>query len=82
TKKLERVLSTPAGAESTGLQGVDDLNGWTYILSSFQHAGEYTSGTVASIKTTGSDVDKALNTAYKNKVAATVGYITGSVKLV
>lgn len=78
SKKLERVLSAPAGAECTGLHGVDDLNGWTYILSSFQHAGEYTSGTTAAVK---SAVDAAVNKEYKNKTAASVGYITGSVKL-
>jgi hypothetical protein len=25
------------GAESTGLHAVDDINGWTYIMSNFQH---------------------------------------------
>src|SRR5690606_12908305 len=29
TKQLARLLSCPAGAESTGLQSVDELNGWT-----------------------------------------------------
>lgn len=81
TQSLDRVLSAPAGAESTGLHGVDDLNGWTYILSSFQHPGEYTKATVADIKTAGSAVDKALDAAYKSKTSASVGYITGSVKL-
>jgi len=80
TQSLARVLSTPAGAESTGLQGVDDLNGWTYILSSFQHPGEYGSAWTSEIKA-GTAVDAAINTNYKNKLAASVGYITGSVKL-
>lgn len=35
-----RLLSTPAGAESTGLHAVDSVNGWTYIMSNFQHAGD------------------------------------------
>lgn len=78
TKSLARILSAPAGAECTGLQGVDELNGWTYILSSFQHAGEYTSGTVDAVKNA---IDAEVNKNYKNKVAASVGYITGSVKL-
>lgn len=39
TGKLARVLSCPAGAESTSLQAVDDLNGFMYIISSFQHPG-------------------------------------------
>ncbi|MEB2348338.1 MAG: DUF839 domain-containing protein [Comamonadaceae bacterium] len=78
TRKLERVLSAPAGAECTGLHGVDDLNGWTYILSSFQHAGDYTSGTTQAVK----DAATApLNANYKDMLAATVGYITVSEKL-
>jgi secreted PhoX family phosphatase len=50
TGRLQRVLSSPAGAECTGLQAVEDLNGWTYFLSGFQHAGEYTSSTVQAVK--------------------------------
>ena len=73
--KLERLLSCPAGAESTGLHGVEDLNGWTYILSSFQHAGEYTDATVQAVR---SAVDAEINKNYKNKVAATVGYVTAT----
>jgi secreted PhoX family phosphatase len=76
TGKLARVLSTPAGAESTGLHGVDDLNGWTYILSSFQHPGEYTSASVADIKT--GAVNTAINANYNDKLSASVGYITGT----
>ncbi|MBP6893288.1 MAG: DUF839 domain-containing protein [Pseudacidovorax sp.] len=41
TKKLSRILSTPAGAESTGLHAVDEINGWTYIMSNFQHPGDW-----------------------------------------
>ena len=40
TKQLIRILSTPAGAESTGLHAVDEVNGWTYIMSNFQHPGD------------------------------------------
>ena len=78
TQSLARILSAPAGAESTGLHGVDDLNGWTYILSSFQHPGEYTSATAQAVKDA---VDANVNQNYKNKTAACVGYITGAVKL-
>jgi hypothetical protein len=42
TKTLSRVLS-PAGAESTGLHAVDKINGWTYIMSNFQHPGDWES---------------------------------------
>jgi secreted PhoX family phosphatase len=38
-----RILSTPAGAESTGLHAVDNINGWTYIMSNFQHSGDWES---------------------------------------
>ena len=38
--KLVRVLSLPMGAESTGLQVVDNLNGHAYIMSNYQHAGD------------------------------------------
>ncbi len=40
TKKLARILSTPMGAESTGLQVVDNMNGFAYIMANYQHAGD------------------------------------------
>lgn len=40
TGKLVRILSLPAGAESTGLQVVDNMNGFAYITSNYQHAGD------------------------------------------
>jgi secreted PhoX family phosphatase len=42
TKTLSRV-SVPAGAESTGLHAVDEINGWTYVMSNFQHPGDWES---------------------------------------
>jgi uncharacterized protein len=41
TKELALLQSTPAETESTGLHAVDELNGWTYIVSNFQHAGDW-----------------------------------------
>jgi hypothetical protein len=41
TKELSRILSTPSGAESTGLHAVDEMNGFTYIMSNFQHPGDW-----------------------------------------
>ncbi len=38
--KLVRILSLPMGAESTGLQVVDNMNGHAYIMSNYQHAGD------------------------------------------
>jgi secreted PhoX family phosphatase len=41
TKALTRVLSVPAGAECTGLQPVDNLNGFSYVMSAMQHVGDW-----------------------------------------
>jgi uncharacterized protein len=38
---LSLILSVPAGTESTGLQAVDDFNGFACVMSNFQHPGEY-----------------------------------------
>jgi len=72
TKRLSRVLSVPAGGESTGLHAVDEINGWTYIMSNFQHAGDssYVRGQTA--------LNNAINANYDNKFAAAVGYITAT----
>ncbi|MEW6693101.1 MAG: alkaline phosphatase PhoX [Pseudomonadota bacterium] len=43
TKKLTRILNLAAGAESTGLQIVDDLNGYAYIMANSQHQGDWIS---------------------------------------
>ena len=75
TGRLQRLLSSPAGAECTGLQGVDDLNGWTYILSGFQHAGDYTSATVQAVKDAAGPV---ITANYKGLMkGAAIGYISG-----
>ncbi|MDD2881674.1 MAG: DUF839 domain-containing protein [Rhodoferax sp.] len=75
TKVLSRVMSTPAGAEATGLHAVDELNGWTYIMSNFQHPGDW--GSIHSIvKTT---LDPLIKANYKDKFGAAVGYLTGEV---
>jgi secreted PhoX family phosphatase len=74
TKKLARVASMPAGAEATGLSVVDDLNGWTYITSNFQHAGDW--GSIHNIvKPT---LDPLVRANYKDRFAAAVGYLTAS----
>jgi uncharacterized protein len=41
TRELSRILSVPTGAEATGLQAVDNYNGSSYIMSNFQHPGEF-----------------------------------------
>ena len=73
TKTLSRIMSIPAGGESTGLHAVDELNGWTYIMSNFQHAGDW--GSIHSkVKTT---LDPLIKANYKDKFGAAVGYLTG-----
>jgi secreted PhoX family phosphatase len=73
TRQLSRLLSVPAGGESTGLHAVDDINGWTYIMSNFQHPGDW-GGIHAGVKTT---LDPLVRANYKDKFGAAVGYLTG-----
>jgi hypothetical protein len=67
TRKLSRILSLPAGAESTGLQAVDNLNNFSYVMSSYQHAGDYTGKPSADTK--------ARLDALINKRQAAIGYL-------
>ena len=53
TKLLSRILSAPAGGECTGLQVVDDLNGFAYVMSGFQHAGDLADVAKPPVSTTG-----------------------------
>lgn len=72
TKALSRIMSLPAGAESTGLHAVDEINGWTYIMSNFQHAGDW--GSIHNIvKPT---LDPLVRANYSNNFGAAVGYLT------
>ncbi len=68
TGDLARILSCPSGAESTGLHAVDDVNGFNYIMSNFQHPGEW-NGLPAA-------VEDALNANYNDRFSAAVGYLT------
>ena len=73
TKQLSRVMSIPSGGESTGLHAVDEINGWTYIMSNFQHAGDW--GAIhAKVKDT---LDPMIRANYRDKAGAAVGYLTG-----
>ncbi|MBP8297107.1 MAG: DUF839 domain-containing protein [Burkholderiales bacterium] len=74
TKQLSRLMSIPAGGESTGLQAVDELNGWTYIMSNFQHPGDW--GSIH--KVVKDQLDPLIDTNYKNKFGAAVGYLTAT----
>ena len=73
TRVLSRIMSIPSGGESTGLHTVDELNGWTYIMSNFQHAGDW--GSIhGNVKAT---LDPLIKANYKDKFGAAVGYLTG-----
>ena len=74
TKNLSRLLSCPAGAESTGLHAVDQINGWTYIMSNFQHPGDWKSPIHDKVK---ARLDPLIKANYKNRFGAAVGYLTG-----
>ncbi|CAB1208576.1 PhoX family protein [Acinetobacter bouvetii] len=86
TGTLDRILSTPAGAESTGLHAVDEVNGWTYIMSNFQHPGDEWNRFYKIDAATGArsglsadllaQLDTAIDANYNKKFAAAVGYIT------
>jgi secreted PhoX family phosphatase len=78
TKVLSRVMSVPAGGESTGLHAVDQLNGWTYIMSNFQHPGDW-GGIHNVVKPT---LDPLVRANYKDKFGAAVGYLTGELSQV
>ncbi len=68
TKKLTRILSAIVGAENTGLQVVESLGNYAYIMSNNQHHGDWSTGKNA-------EVDKALATI--DKFDADIGYIGG-----
>lgn len=73
TRELSRILSCPAGAESTGLHAVDDLNGFSYIMSNFQHAGDWESPLHDKVK----DVLEPLEDKnYNGRYSSAVGYLT------
>ncbi len=87
SRKLSRLLSTPAGAESTGLHAVDDINGFTYVMSNFQHAGDWelkkdeagnvTGGLHVKVYQTLDPLIKANYADKTGKLGAAVGYLTG-----
>jgi hypothetical protein len=74
TGKLARILSCPAGAESTGLQAVDDLNGFAYIMSNFQHAGDWEKGLHDKVR---ASLAPLIDKQYRRRRSAAVGYIHG-----
>lgn len=73
TKQLSRILSLPAGAEATGLQNVDNLNGFRYIMSNFQHPGDEMI-LPSKLKT---EVEALINLVWDQKKSGAVGYMSG-----
>lgn len=72
--ELARILSVPAGAEATGLQAINNLNGFAYLMSNFQHPGDYIGTTSAEVI---SQVDGLIDEMWNNKKKSAVGYISG-----
>jgi uncharacterized protein len=70
---LARILSTPSGAESTGLHAVDEVNGFSYIMSNFQHAGDWETPLHDIVKPT---LDPLVRANYSDRYSAAVGYVT------
>jgi len=84
TQQLSKLLSTPAGAECTGLQAVDNINGFAYLMSGFQHAGDdlsynATTGTGSlNGKTVPADLMSAISSNWGGiKQKSAVGYVKG-----
>ncbi|WP_374429828.1 PhoX family protein [Ideonella dechloratans] len=75
TQTLNRVMSTPSGAESTGLHAVDKINGWTYVMSNFQHPGDWESPLHDIVKPT---LDPIIRANYDDRFGAAVGYLTAT----
>jgi hypothetical protein len=80
TNALSRILTVPAGAECTGLQAVDNLNGFAYVMSAFQHAADwsFTSGQdalkAAVLSNYGPSAPFGAKTVAKKAV---LGYVSG-----
>ncbi len=74
TGELARLLSCPAGAESTGLQTADDVNGFAYIMSNFQHPGDWEAPLHDKVKAA---LAPLVDRNYRGRRSAAVGYIEG-----
>ena len=74
TGKLARVMSCPVGAESTGLSVEDDINGFAYVTSNFQHPGDWEEGLHDVVR---AEVEPLINQNYNDRRSSAVGYITG-----
>jgi hypothetical protein len=73
TRQLARILSCPAGAESTGLAAAHEINGWTYIASNAQHPGDWVRGLHDRVREV---LAPMIGTNYRGGFGAAVGYLT------
>jgi uncharacterized protein len=71
TKVLSRILSVPAGGECVCLQAVDNLNGFAYLMSGFQHPGDW------AFTASQAPLNDAIKAAWGDKKKAAIGYISG-----
>ena len=76
TKELSRILSIPAGAEATGLAALDNRNGFSYIMSNFQHPGDELSGKQITAVDK-NELIKAMQDTIGIDRTGGVGYISG-----
>lgn len=82
TGKLTRILTHASGAEATGLQVIDNLNGHAYVMGNNQHQGEWIKSMPEGVK---SRLTEAAKVAYgvnekgtpNYYLQAHVGYISG-----
>lgn len=82
TKALARVLVQAAGAEATGLQVVDNMNGHAYVMGNNQHRGDWIKSTPDALKAQMIDAAKAAEGVNAKGVPnfymnAQIGYIAG-----
>jgi len=70
TGKLSRILSVPMGAEATGLQAVDNYDGYAYIMGNFQHPGAN-----GSKDADWAEVSALLDANWDNRLKTAIGYI-------
>jgi secreted PhoX family phosphatase len=80
TKSLARIYSAPAGAECTGLQVVDNYNGFAYVMANFQHPGDW-ENFHKDLLNAQPTLDDAINSNWGDKKQAAIGYIAGIPKL-
>jgi len=82
--QLSRVCPPRPARKATGLHAVDHINGFAYIMSNFQHPGDWELTTNASGEVTGGlhakvvqKLDPIIRANYRNRYSAAVGYLAG-----